>query len=696
MEIKPEFLGIASINSFIPNTSSPRGIMLNSHFNSHLPLLNPESKLIKSGTEYELAKYINDCRVDEDCIVKGIIGRYVNSGIENIPEYILLVEFEKDGYIYIDYINVKTFNTSHTYFGYNLELTDEFKNLNIGSVLNKDTILSKTRSYAKDKSYAYGLNANVALMSHPSVSEDGYVVSESFCEKMKTTSLLQRTIYIDKNKIPLNLFGDLNKYKIFPDIGEYTKENGLLLAYRERNNWFNITDMENKNLMDYDPIFDTCIYVNTNSFVVDVKVIKNFFYKSDLSNNVYSQLDFYANLNIQFYKDILDRFDFIMKEKKSLYNNIDFIKITPRLRNLLMEAKVITESVRNNKIKLSYRKFPIEFYKIDIFTMNVIKPSLGFKIVDIHAAKGVITKILPDECMPIDKYGNRADIISDPSSTISRMNIGRTYEGYLGAVSRDNRLRLISYLQNKYNTNIENIVNNLSQEDIDYVYNYIHGLYNLINKDMVEFLESLNKEEIIHHIKEVLLENMYIYYPVDNDKPIIEVIKDIENSIYKPLNDKVRFKLENGVEIESKENIRICNMYYMLLEKIAHTYNSVNSAKINNFGFPIKGSTIEKHKTQHALTPTKVLGETEVRILTSYLGERAVAELLDMNLNPNTHKQVVKNILTKDNPMQISKNVDRSQYSYGQNKSLILLKHIFNASGIDIDFEKNETDPEIL
>jgi len=46
--------------------------------------------------------------------------------------------------------------------------------------------------------------------------------------------------------------------------------------------------------------------------------------------------------------------------------------------------------------------------------------------------------------MPVDELGNRADIITDNYATISRMNLGRSYEMYLGSVSRDNRHRLIN------------------------------------------------------------------------------------------------------------------------------------------------------------------------------------------------------------------------------------------------------------
>ena len=74
-EIKAEFIGTAAINSFIANTSSPRAVMDFSHFSAHLPLLTPDEKVVKSGIEYELGKYINDVRSDHDYVIKAIIPR---------------------------------------------------------------------------------------------------------------------------------------------------------------------------------------------------------------------------------------------------------------------------------------------------------------------------------------------------------------------------------------------------------------------------------------------------------------------------------------------------------------------------------------------------------------------------------------------------------------------------------------------
>lgn len=684
-EIKLEFLGTAGINSFIAQTSSPRAVMDNSHFSSKLPLIAPDEKIVKSGIEYELAKYINDIKTDHDCVVKAIIPRYKEYGISEVPTYTLLVEYEENDQLFLDYIDINTFNSTHSFFGYKLHPTEALKNITYNGIIPKDTILAKTDSYGKNGSYNYGLNVNVAFMSHPSVSEDGFVVSESFIKRAKFNSIVKRVINITKDTIPVNLYGDKDVFKFIPNIGEKVREDGLLCALRERNDWFSISDLNDTNISEVDVTFDNLVYVNPNSTVLDIKVIRGNYNKQEFSSKITQQLDTYAEMLNNYYRNVVSKFEQIINEKKTIYGSNYSVRLTPRLNRFITDSMIKLMSIGSNKYKLCYRKLPIDQYRVEITTISTIEPNIGFKLTDIHAAKGVICRILPDECMPVDKNGNRADIITDSAATISRMNLGRAYESYLGSVSRDNKQRLINYFTCKYGSDF---LNKITKEDITYFYNYIKGLYSLINPDMVEFIDSLNEQELFNHLKEVVTDNLYIYYPTDNEYNITDVIENIEKSIYKPLNDKVTYIDELGNKVETKENIRIGQLYFMVLEKIANSYSAVSSSKVNNFGFPIKGTNHDKYKYPHALTPTKTLGETEVRILTSLGGNpELIADLIDITLNPISHKLMIKNILESNTAFNPNFNIDRSIVEYGQTRSLMILKHILNAAGMDYAYE---------
>lgn len=282
--------------------------------------------------------------------------------------------------------------------------------------------------------------------------------------------------------------------------------------------------------------------------------------------------------------------------------------------------------------------------------------------------------------MPVDENGVRADVIADNTSTISRMNLGRAYESYLGACSRDNRTRLINYFVPKYGQSVEAV----SDADLEYFRNYVTGMYELINPDMVEFLEGLDSDGLRDHLHSVLYEDLYIYFPPDNAINIVDVIRRLEKTPYKPHLGKVSYMDDLGNYVTSEENIRMGKLYFLVLEKIANDYSAVSSSRVNNFGFPIRtNNRIDKFKYPHSLAPTKTLGETEVRIITSYTPPETIAELVDQNLSLTTHKQIIKKILESEVAFDGNLHLDRTANPYGNSKSLAVLKHMFNASGFD-------------
>lgn len=689
-EIKHEFLGLAAINSYIANTSSSRAVMDFSHLASRVPLITPDERLIKSGIEYEMGKYINDVRSTENCVVKAVIPRYKDYSLQP-PSTSVFVEYDKDYedgrgvQMVIDIIDIPSYKSTHGFFGYDLFPTDTLENIEYGSPLPKDTLLAKTNSYGKEGAYRFGLNANVAFMSHPSVAEDGFVMSESFLERAKFTSITKRIININKNTIPLNLYGTKDDFRFLPDIGQAVRADGLLCAYRERNDWFSIYDLNDTNLSEVDMAFDEKIYVGPDSTVIDIQVIKGNG-KPEFTSKITEQLDNYAEMLNSYYARVIRQYELLIAEKKSLYGNLDNVRLSPRTHRFITDCYVKLNSSSNRKNTLCYRKLPIDQYRIEITTRSVIKPDMGFKATDVHGSKGVICAILPDEMMPVDKNGVRADIITDSATIISRMDPGKAYEAYIGGVSRDNRDRLRHMLSSSYGGRV---FNDPPPEAIEVARTYLRELYALINSDMTDFLDSLNHEELRRHVLEVLNEALYIYYPCDNERNIIDVISDIEKSKFKPTCGKLSYVNDLGERVQTTEDIQIGVLYFMFLEKIANLYSAVSSSKVNNFGFPVKGASVDKHKYPHSQTPNKLLAETENRILISHIGPEAVADMIDLALNPTAHKTVYRDIIQSDVPYNTEFDVDRSDIPLGNTKSLQILNHIFTAAGFTMTYEED-------
>ena len=70
--------------------------------------------------------------------------------------------------------------------------------------------------------------------------------------------------------------------------------------------------------------------------------------------------------------------------------------------------------------------------KIQVEMAQVRKVKVGDKLSGRHGNKGIVSKIMPEEEMPFMKDGTPVDIILNPLSVASRMNIGQILETHLG------------------------------------------------------------------------------------------------------------------------------------------------------------------------------------------------------------------------------------------------------------------------
>lgn len=679
--IKPELLGLTAINPFAPNNSSPRMVMLFNHFSQRPSLATPESRIVKSGAEYELAKYIDDVKTEHDVVVKDICHYIPELSSELNPLSYMIVEYEKETpegvKFVVDYIELPSYKNNHTHFGYSLKR--DYNSIS-NTYIPKDTVLCRSNSLLEDGSYGYGLNANVAFLSIPEVSEDGYVISESFARRAGLEVIEKRTIILEDKQVLLNLYGDKDHYKCFPDIGEKVREDGLLFAARKIED---VVDLSDENLKFFDPVFDRGLFVKPNSEVIDIRVIPGT-KRTEYPESTTEQLELYSKKLLQFNKSFIEKVTRVYNERKRIAGE-DNVEYSPRLHRRITDLMMIVDAATKGKTKLQYKKMNIDYYKIDITTRVILIPDNGFKLTCTHGGKGVVCKVLPDHLMPRDEFGNVADVITDRSSTISRMNIGRLYEAYLGATARDNRKRLVQFIEKKYGIRLplQNITDILHEEDINYIRDYMVELHSHINAKISQFIASMSREEIINYIQEVLNHAIFIYYPVDNEKNIAEVVKSLESSRFRPHIGHITMFDEHGQPVISKQEIRIGNFYVMMLEKIADSFMATASARVNNYSIPVKSSQYDKHTSQCPNNPTKTLGETEVRIFNSYMSEKANRELIDMNLNPNTHKEIVKNILEADHPMHQVAPVDRQHIPYGNSVVSLMLKNIFGAYGVD-------------
>jgi len=686
LKLRQELFSMQALNPFIIYNSSPRGLMMSSHIAQLVVLNKPEKNIVQTSLDRDLAKYVISAKFLHDVEIVDVIKRYNGwYGEAANTEYVIIYRRLEDG-VY-DTMSIKRFNKFHTHFGFEYKFLIDPDTMYPGQIFKKDTYIAVPPTILnEDMDYGIGLNANVAMITLPEVAEDGVIVSESYCKRMAFKIFETRILHVDPEEILLNLYGDDNNYKPFPEIGEKINENGILMATRKINDDALLGLITTKELRKVNPIFDNAVYADGK--VIDIKVYKN--YKNKIIAKEPDEfVDKYVVSLEDFYRRILDTYNNIKR------SNREEPELTAKMSKDIATAYAITDSA-NGRLKKVYRKDEINLYRIEIVVEKELIPTVGYKITDLHGGKSVIIDVWKDEDMPVDEAGNRADIIADPSATVSRLNIGRLYERYIKSSSRVAKKLIINEI-NKI-LNISNTtgrdIDRLSNDDVIKVFKeYVVEFVNILNNTQTEaYNQVFNNNDVVNMkaiLKEIVDEEFYIYLSLDMDKRAYEIVTDLELSKFKAVYGPVTFNYY-GNKVKTKTPIMIAPMYYILLSKIADDYLVTSSAKLNHFGLPISVGNADKHRLPYRNSPTKILGETEGRLYASYVGREFLAELKQRNASIEQHRRVYQSVLEADNPFFINDAIPRDKYPYTGDRALTVLTSLFNSIGIDFKYVEDK------
>lgn len=295
--------------------------------------------------------------------------------------------------------------------------------------------------------------------------------------------------------------------------------------------------------------------------------------------------------------------------------------------------------------------------------------------------------------MPVDEAGNRADVVMDPNSTISRAIPGRYLEQYTNAASRDVYKKLWSELVTAPATEyyeFESQLRSQPQAKVDAAFDYLLGYYRVISPVMASWFDSgqigSDYETRLQYLAGVLSKGretkvLGIYRPSHDESITQDLIHQVEQTVYRPVYGPVSYIGNSGKRCVTKNNVRIGQLYFMVLEKIGDDWAAVSSCKTQHFGVIAQLGKNDKFSKPIRQQGPRGMGEAEVRNAVSYIGPRWVAEMMDRNNNPVTHRAMCESLLTVDNPSNIDNLVDRTQIPYGGNQPLMMLKHLVEVSG---------------
>ncbi|MGB9674702.1 MAG: hypothetical protein ACPLX8_01060 [Nanopusillaceae archaeon] len=265
--------------------------------------------------------------------------------------------------------------------------------VNEGDRVSKDDIISYKTGYFVDGSIAQGRNVLVAILSHPDTYEDAIVLSKEIIDNHIFDSynyhVLEKHITVDEILLPI----DNNSYnKLLPEVGDIIKKGNPILRIKK------YSGSPSKILAESNDII-----THSDAEILQVDIVP---YK---------------------YNDMVREFAVKMKEYQYNTRNFDKYIVSKNLpEDIVYKLRTIHYLFDFNK-PITDNKKNIDIF-VRIYYRTVETPQSGDKFSNRYANKGVVSKILGPEYMPVLPDGRRAQVIINPMSIISRMNIGQLYE----------------------------------------------------------------------------------------------------------------------------------------------------------------------------------------------------------------------------------------------------------------------------
>jgi DNA-directed RNA polymerase beta subunit len=589
------------------------------------------------------------------------VGDYSTAGYKKAnSNYKVIDKIYKNDYNYVmvvqnlDTLEYTIFNreecewlTEHYGFKWNNEAIDSLKK---DDVITKEDVLVKNDCYDENMNFGYGVNLNATYFTYENLTlEDAIVISESASKKLGTYTVNKVEVSVNTNDILLNLYGDEDNYKAFPDIGEHIKNQ--IIASRRRVN-YNTVVYELKTTND---VRETDETFYSEGKIVDIEIFSNI-PEEELKEQKYNeQIMGYINKQKNFAQEVYKKLKKIVESGKN--------RISEELLFFYNNCKTqVDENVFYTYQNSKFSGFIIKFTILEEEPLNI-----GTKITGRYGNKGVISAILPDDQMPTVSEGKfkglQADICLNPLGVFNRLNPSQLIEQELNWIAK--------YIRK--NIEEETTLNGKAKILIDFI-----EMVNDEEADMMnQFILSMSDEEQIVFFQELVEKGIPLC-----QKPFFGNISlDGLEAIYDKYPEVEYFKCD-GITTPL-----IIGEVYMV--RLKHEPSSKFSARSTSFlnlrGLPTKSKSFKEYKDLYSKTPIRI-GNMEISNLSLTNSMESIMDLLNSYSNNETNRKELITQLLTGNPFDTDIELSNDESSTSK-----ILKSLFACLGLTIeDTEDNE------
>lgn len=569
--------GMTALSQPLYNNSM-RSVMFTSHLKQFVNLIHPDFPQYFTNAENVVGKHSSGYKeIKHDSTVFRKVVKY--EGLVKTPQIYQLFIFDEKKEKY-DVIERKPSENLTEVFGYryNNEVIDELVE---NDFIPKNSILFHSTSYDESMNYGYGKNVPFMYTLDPSTSEDACVISKSISEIMTSIETNTVSIGVNQNDFLLNLYGDEEEYKPFPDIGE--RADGLVAVKR--------TLFGNQLLADFkdsalNKRADSDIPFHYNGKVIDITIYCN---NPDIEDTPFNrQILMYLEAQKQYYEEIKEVCEEIIDSGYKYSRNIDYLY--KRSCEFIDEEKrwKDNDSVFGNVL-------------IEITLENEETLKVGQKVTGRAGNKSVVAKIVDDDEMPFyyDENGEKhiVHILLNDLSIINRTTASPLYEGST------------TFIAQKTSAHMRTLKTLKEQEDL--LFSVINDFNEKQASEMRARYNKLSAKEKKEYINDCMDNGIYInIHPMWETKPMFYRLLEIYNK-YDFLTPYDVYINKWGREIKLLNKSYIGSMYIMKLKQTSKKgFSARGTGSINQKGLPERSYKNKSFTELYSSTPIR-FGEYE-------------------------------------------------------------------------------------
>lgn len=562
--------------------SGNRTIMVSGHLKQMMTLLNPEFPKVFTEFENMTGKYSTGIqRAKREWRVYGKSYKFEDGN----HLYTLFVKDESTGYY--DVIQKKIVEDLTEKYGFRYN-NDDLDKIQVGDLIPEGSVLYKSTSYDEYNNYRFGVNATFAYTSDVRTTEDAILISESFAKKMMCVEVETVKVSVNDNDILLNLYGDENNYKCFPDVGEIIN-NKIICATRRVNNDQIFFDFKESNLRRINYSEDVLYFESgLGGKIIDIKVYSNKTLEEMSINDYHEQVNKYFENEQRHYSEVIELTKGVIKDNKPHSRNFNYIYKK-------------SKDILNPEVKWceQHGKKPFSNIVIEFTLEREVPLHKGSKVTGLFGNKGVTSKVVPDDEMPVLENGKVIDILFNWLGVINRLNSFQLFE------------QSINFIMNRTIDRIKSLETNDQRAAL--VFTMVNEFNKRQAREMGESYSKLNVMERENFIQSIYDRGIFVHIPPFwHEENLFDVLCRVYDKHGDWLTPYQVFIKKNGRYRPVMNKMIVGEMYIIRLKQTAAKgFSSRSVGGVNLIGTPVKDAQAKENKLLYSKTPCR-LGLDEI------------------------------------------------------------------------------------